>query len=104
MPSAHELLSAYGAVDLLKELAAWEDVRSRCTAPRYEAPSDPAARTLISLDGIPGAGKSTTQRWLQPALGAAYFSMARFAEARNVSAATRSAPSTALNILSIRHA
>ncbi len=87
--AARELLCRYSAFDLLDELLAWELARERHRGPRYEAPRELNAKTVITLDGIPGAGKSTTQRWLQPALGAAYFSMARFAEARGVSADDR---------------
>ena len=83
------LLRTHGDGALLQELALWESLRARRPALRYEPPVDATARTLFTLDGIPGAGKSTTQRWLQPALGAAYFSMARFAEARGVSADER---------------
>jgi hypothetical protein len=83
------LLRHYGAEALGEELEAWEFVRSNAHVPRYAEPEDLNAQTLIALDGIPGAGKSTTQRWLQPAVGAAYFSMARFAEARGVSADAR---------------
>lgn len=86
---ARHLLRHYGAVGLGEELEAWEVVRGRVQGARYAAPEDLNAQTLIVLDGIPGAGKSTTQRWLQPAVGAAYFSMARFAEARGVSADAR---------------
>ncbi len=88
MPDARALLRRYRDESLLTEHARWEAVRAQITARRYEPPEG-NARFIITLDGIPGAGKSTTQRWLQPALGAAYFSMARFAEARGVSADTR---------------
>jgi hypothetical protein len=83
------LLRRSSALDLLDELAAWERVRERHPGPRYQPPAELNAKTVLTLDGIPGAGKSTTQRWLQPALGAAYFSMARFAEARGVTADER---------------
>jgi adenylate kinase family enzyme len=87
--SARELLQRYLAIDLLAELREWEAVRKSGVPPWYEAPRELNARTLITLDGIPGAGKSTTQRWLQPALGASYFSMARFAQAHGVTAEER---------------
>ncbi len=86
---AQSLLRQYGAEGLLEELEAWEVLRHQARAPRYMAPEDLSAQTVITLDGIPGAGKSTTHRWLQPAVGAAYFSMARFAEARGVTADER---------------
>ena len=89
MPEPRALLSRYRDDSLLAEHARWEAVRATATAHRYAPPTDPDARFIITLDGIPGAGKSTTQKWLQPALGAAYFSMARFAEARGVSADQR---------------
>lgn len=85
--TAAELLWRYGAGELVDELNAWS--RVRVEAPRYAPPDDEPRRTVLMLDGIPGAGKSTTQRWLQPALGAAYFSMARFAEACGVTADQR---------------
>ncbi len=88
MIDALALLRRYRDDVLLTEHSRWEAVRARVAAQKYEAP-DSDARFIITLDGIPGAGKSTTQRWLQPALGAAYFSMARFAEARGVSADAR---------------
>ena len=91
MPDAHALLRRYRDDLLLAEHSLWEAVRARVTARRYVPPVDSAARCIITLDGIPGAGKSTTQKWLQPALGAAYFSMARFAESRGVSADDRRA-------------
>jgi hypothetical protein len=89
MPTAQQLLAQYRDEVLLSELAQWERVRASAAAPRYEPPPQANARTFITLDGIPGAGKSTTQKWLMPALGAAYFSMARFAEARGVTADER---------------
>src|SRR5207249_1480771 len=89
MTDARALLGRYRDDALLTEHLLWESVRARAKASAYSRPSDATARFVITLDGIPGAGKSTTQRWLQPALGAAYFSMARFAEARGVSAEAR---------------
>lgn len=83
------LLGTHGDEALRAELARWEALRATLPPQRYTPPVEPTARTLFTLDGIPGAGKSTTQRWLQPALGAAYFSMARFAEARGVTADDR---------------
>ncbi|MBX7096853.1 MAG: hypothetical protein K1X89_03990 [Myxococcaceae bacterium] len=89
MASASELLQKYGDTHGLSELALSELVRLQTHLPHYEPPLHANAKTLISLDGIPGAGKSATLAWLQPALGAEYFSMARFAEARGVSADER---------------
>lgn len=83
------LLRTHGDEALLEELARWEALRAQLPVAACTPPVATTARTLFTLDGIPGAGKSTTQRWLQPALGAAYFSMARFAEARGVSADER---------------
>lgn len=87
--TAQALLQRYSATALLDELHAWEAVRERHRGLAYVAPLELNTKRVITLDGIPGAGKSTTQRWLQPALGAAYFSMARFAEARGVTADER---------------
>lgn len=88
MFDARALLARYQRADLLEELEALERQRAVTVAPAYEVPAA-SAKTLIFLDGVPGAGKSTAQRWLQSALGAAYFSLARFAEARGVSADDR---------------
>ena len=79
-----ELLHRYGAIELLEEWRTWEALRERLRPPRYEPPQTPS-RTLILLDGIPGAGKSTTVQWLKPAVGATWLSMARFAGAAGVS-------------------
>lgn len=89
MTDARALLSQYGAETLLSEYDRWEQARTSVTAPNYVPPSSLHARTIITLDGIPGAGKSTTLRWLQPALGAEYLSMARFAETHGVTADER---------------
>lgn len=75
---------AAGAHELVRELHTWEAMRARLNVPRYVAPDTPT-RTLILLDGIPGAGKSTARAWLEPAVGAEWMSMARFAEAAGVS-------------------
>ncbi|MFO0593746.1 MAG: hypothetical protein U0228_00505 [Myxococcaceae bacterium] len=79
-----ELLERYAAHELLTELRIWEAMRSRLRAPAYVAPEQPA-KTLVLLDGIPGAGKSTALSWLKPAVGAEWRSMARFAAAAQVS-------------------
>lgn len=79
-----ELLQQYGDSNLVRELHTWEAMRARLTIPKYVAPEQPS-RTLILLDGIPGAGKSTTLSWLKPAVDAEWMSMARFAGAAGVS-------------------
>lgn len=89
MSSPRALLKHYGSEALHDELLRWEALRARVTHVRFVLPDDVAARTVIVFDGIPGAGKSTTLKWLQPALGAAWFSMARFAEAAGVTADQR---------------
>ena len=89
MPDARALLRRYRDDLLLDEHTLWEALRAGIRVPAYVPPADPEVKLIITLDGIPGAGKSTTQKWLQPALGAAYFSMARFAESRGVSAEDR---------------
>ena len=88
MVDAPSLLRRYGALALLSEHLQWEALGLH--APRYQPVRNSSrAKTLIILDGIPGAGKSTTCRWLVPALGAAYFSMARSAEGHGVSSQER---------------
>lgn len=75
--------------ELQEEHGRWERLRTDLPGVAYRTPDAGTAKTLIVLDGIPGAGKSTTLAWLAPALGAAYRSMARFAEAGGVSAEER---------------
>jgi hypothetical protein len=86
---AAALLRRYAATELLAEHLAWEALRSALAPAPYRPPRDIHAKTLLVLDGIPGAGKSTTHRWLAPAIGGTFFSMARFAEARGVSSNER---------------
>ncbi|MBL8955703.1 MAG: hypothetical protein JNK82_33320, partial [Myxococcaceae bacterium] len=90
MACAPALLRHHRADALLEEHATWERVRARLHAHApYAPPADPNVRQLIVLDGMPGSGKTTARDWLQPALGARYCSLARFAEERGVSADAR---------------
>lgn len=79
------LLRRHGATALLVEHFQWDALH--LSAPLHEVAD--CTKTVIVLDGIPGAGKSTTREWLAPAVGAAFLSMARFAEARDVSSDER---------------
>ncbi|HSI06889.1 MAG TPA: hypothetical protein VLC93_20535, partial [Myxococcota bacterium] len=88
MVDVPSLLRRYGATALLAEHLQWEALR--LSVPRYESVRDNGqAKTIVILDGIPGAGKSTTRGWLAPALGAEFFSMARFAEGQGVTSHER---------------
>lgn len=88
MIDAPFLLRRYGSTALLDEHRQWEALR--LSASRYAPVRDNSRpKTLAVLDGIPGAGKSTTRKWLEPALGAEFFTMARFAEARGVDSQER---------------
>lgn len=92
-PIRNDLLDAQTALafhpDLLAELAQWEALRARLGPLASHHQAFTQTKTIIVLDAIPGAGKSTHLAWLRKATGAAYLSMARFAEARNVTQSAR---------------
>src|SRR5690606_36007525 len=75
---------------LLGEFAAWEATRAPLAAlGRPQLTAEQATRTVAFFDGVPGAGKTTHIERLIAEVGADYLSMARFAEARDVSQAER---------------